>query len=239
MTLSIFLVRLTLTITLLMCGFHTHAEEDGAAVIIDVEDIENRIKVPDSMDQDVVVVRCGAGLDHRYSTAPYHCFRTRGMDRDPYVLAINNAMRLLPFSPAVVAGKPVDVWFNFSVVFNKAAASVSVFDSLLYDAPNEITSYYVAPQRLLTVHSPRSCRKKVAWPTMGVDVKGKPVQTEIDKQNGSLCERRSRQILADSSYIPATVNGTRVPAQYREPFSAGLRKRHDIENSNVGSRLVQ
>lgn len=209
-----------------------------AAEIIEIEQLASRVKVPSSMDVEIIIVRCGAGILHNRTTVPYNCFRTGSKDQDPFILAIKSAFRRLPVTPASVGEKTVDSWINFSVVFLRATNSVEIYPSLLYNDPNELTPLYSAPQRLLKEHSPRSCNNKIAWPTVKVDIKGTPVISDSLPENESNCERRSRHILEKSDFIPATFDGSPIEALYREPFSRGLLKSKDMENPAVRSRLI-
>lgn len=232
------MAQLLRAVFLLVLPFTADSDTFQLAEIRDRATESAKIEVPDNTEGGHVIVRCAAASQPNTENVPYICYRPNP-ENDPYVLAIDNALPMLPLTPARVNGKEVHTWFNFSIVFLHESDKAEIFPSLLYAPPNEITAYFSAPQRILKHKGPRGCRSnQVAWATLQVDENGETVvPADLPKPETS-CGRNALRLLKKSKFIPAAFNGQAIASLYREPFEKEMAKTPD-EIRQYGGRTTR
>lgn len=208
------------------------------AAIRDAEGLAKKFRLPKNKEGELVIVRCSAASQPNTENVPYFCFRYQDTN-DPYTVAIENAMTMLPLDPATRDGKELYAWFNFSIVFDHESDKVQIVPSLVYSRPNEITPYYSAPQRILKYKGGRGCRSnQMVWPTIRISDTGVPSIPEEQPEGDTSCERNAVRTMMKSTFIPAAFNDQPIDAFYREPFDKELAKTPD-EIRSYGGRTTR
>ena len=176
------------------------------------------IRYPKRSDDQAILVLCAGrvSIKGRFIGLVV-CDRNPALKaHDKFVRAVVDKEDSLRLSPATVDGEPVEVWLNFSVLFNKVdgAPSIRTFPNHLLSretyGPN-----YSAPQRY-ALGNRDPCVAGIYYITVDVDSQGRGSNPGIIiAANSPDC---SHERMAEESFIPATYNGESVAARYREIF---------------------
>lgn len=127
------------------------------------KDIIAAIEYPPQAEEGTVTVR-GAAKVSKGGTVRYVSIHTNSGQpelTEPFEQAVVKGLgNRWKISPAIVNGKQVKVWFNFSVVFEKYKDStrITLHESLVFD-PSKHPSNYTDPQRYGRMPWPAACGK--------------------------------------------------------------------------------
>jgi hypothetical protein len=191
------------------------------------ETIAELISFPD-MEGDVsVALHCAL---HVQSSAIFSSFclapdsRTRAFEE-----SLKAAMPRLRVSTARLDGRRKPVWIPYSVEFLKRGDDEQV--RLYQNYGTEAARYgsdYTGPQRVLSYSDPvsRACETsqpgQVVWVRATVTADGQPEGIRVVTATTDACRDQIEALFADSSYIPAHVQGKPVSAELLEPFFPAL-----------------
>jgi len=191
------------------------------------DEIARRIRFPDvATEGETVIIRCGTILSIRGITSP-------GMypgvvdtpALKPYKDAVRNILGRLRFEPARVNSRRVDVWLNFSFIFDSkdGAKRVRIVPNL-QDDTKLYGEDYIDPQRILDFREvPRACEWAPQLTTVSkTDPQGVATSVSVlaatAKPRAAACERELIKLLTESKYIPAHHDGKAVAGTFVEPW---------------------
>lgn len=216
---------------LMLLTLHVLAEDipvfEPAAFYDDDRSLKNKINFPDTEGNVKVLIHCDASVEKRGRLDMARCLAkddTLAEYESAILVATNKVVTMVP---AMENGRPVEVWFQFSVFFerNNGVESIQVYPHQFLNF-DEYGLDYSGPQRYSSRDSsfPWSlCRQGFVhkvWISMTVDEAGVPGEIEVLDQDNypDTCAKAAQNYMSQGKYIPAIQNGRPVKAKYLEIF---------------------
>ncbi|BFM08694.1 energy transducer TonB [Halioxenophilus aromaticivorans] len=223
-----------LTMALLCFAFAKYALAQSvnatpAHFLNDGKDIIAAIEYPPQAQEGTVTVR-GAAKVSKGGTVRYVSIHTNSEQPEliePFEQAVVKGLgNRWKISPAIVNGKQVKVWFNFSVVFEKYKDStrITLHESLVFN-PSKHPSNYIDPQRYGRMPWPAACGKHELreltpiYIGTNIDKTGTPTNPRV--LAGEVLENCKQSLLkriSEATFIPAMHNGNFVSGTHIEAW---------------------
>jgi hypothetical protein len=190
--------------------------EDQSAIV-------GRIEFPDSPEDIVVLVFCDVTVTRAGDFQQSIC-RSDHEEKIRFTRAVEKNIDIIQVTPARVDGSEVEVYFQYTVRFEKQSdtESITLFPHQFVGIQGPGDGY-IGPQRfhspVITVGLLSKCRGSyLIWYGMTIPAEGgKPedVQALNESDNGN-CRRHTKTVVEQGRYIPAFLYGVPTRAPYRE-----------------------
>jgi len=192
--------------------------------------IDKRIKFPDFKGDITVVMGCVSRVKASGKMTDTGCYLKNNYD-EPFADAVANAAKKARMNPALIGGKPREIFLQFRVAFVRKgeAQEIRFVPNPGYEENTKAYGQqHVAGQRAIGRNEPwkDACPKRAhysVWVLAYLGEDGHADSPSIEHADGIMptptCLDAIRQTIIDSSYTPALADGEPVPSTYIEPFS--------------------
>lgn len=190
-------------------------------------EVAQLISFPDvAKEREIIIIRCGATISRRGRAWPViYTNPEQAAVFAPYENEVRKVMNKLRAIPARANDRNVEVWSNFSVIFDNmhGTKQVRIVPNLQYDV-KRYGEQYLDPQRIVDRMFPSACiRQRPVWTLSRTNAEGAALTVSITAGNAAKnCERALTNLLLESTYIPAQHDGKAVEGTYVEAWYTTL-----------------
>lgn len=217
---------------LLLCG--AAGAQEMRPADFDYADADKRmdtlLKFPEIKGDISVVMNCVSRIQTNGKMEGTGCYLQNNYD-EPFMKAIGTAAKKARMNPAIVAGKPREIFLQFRVEFIQEGERQTIDYYLNPGWEENVKAYgfrHVAGQRVIGKSEPwqDACPKRAhfsLWVRAYLGPDGRAESPTIQHADGikptEVCLDAIRQTIVNSSYTPTLADGEPVPSTFIEPFS--------------------
>lgn len=192
--------------------------------------LDKKIKFPDAAASSTMdrMLTCQGILKASGKMTQAGCFVKEFTD-EPYVAAVNKAVKKARFRPAVYNGKKIGVYFQYRIRFTRKddEQNITLYANQAY--PENLDAYgedHIAAQRgVMREKWQKYCPSQarfIALARAHVAADGRQSSVKVTHGSGipinNKCNKAIVETIEQSVFIPAYADGEAVPSSYLEAF---------------------